>query len=277
MFKKFPFFGKGQPIVSVIRLNGVITGGSGRSGLSLNSMSKLFDQAFKPKGLKAVALDINSPGGSPVQSSLIYQYIRSLSKKKKVPIISFVQDVAASGGYWLACTGDEIFVDSNSIIGSIGVISGGFGFKELINKVGVERRLYTSGNQKSFLDPFMPEKKEDVEYLKSLQSEIHLTFKNLVKERRNGKIDSEEDSLFTGKFWTGNKALELGLVDGIGDLHTVLRDRYGEKVKLRFFDSEKGWLRKKIGLGQRSGPGFTIANELIDSIESRFLWSRFGM
>ena len=277
MFKKFPFIGQGRPLISVIRLNGVISSGTARSGLSINSLSKNFDQAFKQKGLKAVVLDINSPGGSPVQSSLIYKYIRRLSNEKKIPVISFVQDVAASGGYWLACTGDEIFADSNSIIGSIGVISGGFGFKELIKKIGIERRMYTSGEQKSFLDPFLAEKQSDVDHLKSLQEEIHLEFKNLVRDRRKNKLSKEENKLFTGKFWTGNKALELGLIDGIGDINTVMKSRYGEKVRFRIFDSDKSWIRRKFGLGYASNNRYQWSDHIIDSIESRLLWSRFGL
>ena len=277
MFKKFPFIGQGRPLISVIRLNGIISSGTARSGLSINSLSKNFDQAFKQKGLKAVALDINSPGGSPVQSSLIYKYIRRLSSEKKIPVFSFVQDVAASGGYWLACTGDEIFADSNSIIGSIGVISGGFGFKELIKKIGIERRMYTSGEQKSFLDPFLPEKQSDVDHLKSLQEEIHSEFKNLVRERRKNKLSKEENKLFTGQFWTGNKALELGLIDGIGDINTVMKNRYGEKVRFRIFDNDKSWIRRKFGLGYAFNNRYQWSNDIIYSIESRLLWSRFGL
>lgn len=266
---------KKKAVVSILKLNGVIASSSFRSNLSIATMSESIEQAFRQKNLKGVVLDINSPGGSPVQSSLIFNRIRAFALEKKVPVFSFVQDVAASGGYWLACAGDEIFVDNNSIIGSIGVISGGFGFQDFISRFGIERRLYTSGDQKSFLDPFKPEKEEDILRLKKLQSDIHESFKNLVRERRKGKLNADEIELFSGEFWTGSRALELGLVDGIGDIRTVMKDRFGEKVKFKDFGQGTSWLRRRLGLSlfQKSN----LFEDFLHSLEARLMWSKFGL
>tara|TARA_Y100000590_G_C15656252_1_gene990746 strand:- start:225 stop:1049 length:825 start_codon:yes stop_codon:yes gene_type:complete len=266
---------KKKAVVSILKLNGVIASSSFRSNLSIATMSESIEQAFRQKNLKGVVLDINSPGGSPVQSSLIFNRIRAVALEKKVPVFSFVQDVAASGGYWLACAGDEIFVDNNSIIGSIGVISGGFGFQDFISRFGIERRLYTSGDQKSFLDPFKPEKEEDILRLKKLQSDIHESFKNLVRERRKGKLNADEIELFSGEFWTGSRALELGLVDGIGDIRTVMKDRFGEKVKFKDFGQGTSWLRRRLGLSlfQKSN----VFEDFLHFLEARLMWSKFGL
>lgn len=276
-------FGRNRPVVSVLRLNGVI-GGSGplRRGLSLQSTAGLIDRSFRQKRLKAVALSINSPGGSPVQSSLICNRIRTLARERDVPVITFVEDVAASGGYWLACAGDEIFADANSIVGSIGVISAGFGFVDAIERIGVERRVYTAGANKAMLDPFQPEDKEDLARLKILQGDIHDSFKELVRNRRGKKLKSQGDDLFTGEVWTGNRALEKGLIDGIGDLRTVLRDRFGEKLKLRVMGESRPWLRRRLGmsLGRGIDPeewSASLGSGLISAMEERALWSRYGL
>jgi serine protease SohB len=269
------------PIVPVVRLSGVIGVSSPlRPGLTLASVARPLDRAFAIRNRRAVALVINSPGGSAVQSHLIYRRIRELADEKKVPVFAFVEDVAASGGYMIACAADEIIVDASSIVGSIGVIAASFGFQDLLKKVGVERRLYTSGENKAMLDPFSPEKPEDVERLKAIQQEIHDGFIALVKERRAGKIDSRESALFNGEFWTGSRAKELGLVDSIGDLRGVLRERYGDEVRSP--------LMAERGLFGRRSPGVSrdfdalwqrpsLAEDVVATLEARALWARFGL
>src|ERR1700686_1343324 len=210
---------RGTAVVPVVRLSGVIGAVTPlRPGMSLAGVARTLERAFATKNAKAVALVINSPGGSPVQSRQIYLRIRQLAAEKKLPVLVFVEDVAASGGYMIACAGDEIFCDPSSILGSIGVVGGSFGFQELIKKIGVERRLYTSGEHKAMLDPFLPENPDDVDRLKKLHREIHDDFIALVKSRRAGKLAGPQDELFSGAYWTGRRALELGLVDAIGDL-----------------------------------------------------------
>lgn len=277
-------FGRRKPTVSVLRLNGVIGGvGPLRRGMSLQRLAGVIQRAFSVKGLKAVALSINSPGGSPVQSSLIYRRIRDLAAEKNVPVLVFVEDVAASGGYWLACAGDEIFADANSIVGSIGVVSGGFGFVEAIDKLGVERRVYTAGDRKAMLDPFKPENKADVAHLKSIQKDMHGSFIDLVRRRRGKKLKG--DDLFTGEFWTGQRALELGLIDALGDLRTVCRDRFGEKVRLVVIGEKRGWLKRRFGLGtggdwrggDRDSWGAALGAGALSAVEERAMWSRFGL
>jgi len=269
------------PVVAVIRLHGVIGRmGPMRSGLSLAGLATVIERAFKLKHLKAVAISVNSPGGSAVQSSLIFKRLRALAEEKDVPILAFAEDAAASGGYWLACAGDEIFADENSIVGSIGVISGGFGFPELLRRIGVERRMHTAGANKSILDPFQPEKADDVKRLKSLQSEIHESFIALVRSRRGKRLKGEDKEVFSGAFWTGRMAQELGLIDGIGDVRSVIRDRFGEKVRLRLVQPRRGFLSRRFGFGATSG-GFSApgdwAGALIASVEERFHWSRIGL
>ncbi len=275
------FFGSRGPVVAVIRLHGVIGRlGPLRSGLTLAGLATVIERAFKMKHLKAVAISVNSPGGSPVQSSLIFKRLRALAEEKDVPILAFAEDAAASGGYWLACAGDEIFADENSIVGSIGVISGGFGFPELMKRIGVERRLHTAGENKSLLDPFQPEKPEDVKRLEALQSDIHASFMDLVRSRRGKRLKGDEKDVFSGAFWTGKRALELGLVDGIGDLRTVLRDRFGDKVRLRLVQAKRGFLSRRLGFraGGEGLPGPSgWAAELLAAVEERFLWNRLGL
>ena len=265
-----------QPAVSVVRCYGVI-GGSGRGRLNMASMARPLAKAFGAGGVKAVALDINSPGGSAVQSALIYRRVRALAAEKKIPVFAFAQDVAASGGYWLACAGDEIFADENSIVGSIGVISGGFGLTGLLQRIGVERRMHTSGDKKSFLDPFVPEKEEEVARLKSLQGDIHDSFKALVRDRRQGRLKGEENSLFSGEFWTGRRALDLGLIDGLGDVRGIMRQRFGDKVRFQVFGGEQSWVRRRLGLAGLERPGAGWTDDILGAIESRALWSRYGL
>jgi serine protease SohB len=275
-------FRRDLAIVPVVRLSGVIGISSPlRPGLTLSSVARPLERAFGMRNIKAVALVINSPGGSAVQSHLIHRRIRELAEEKKLPVFAFVEDVAASGGYMIACTADEIIVDGSSIVGSIGVIAASFGFQDLLKKVGVERRLYTSGENKSMLDPFSPEKPEDVERLKAIQRQVHDDFIALVKERRGGKLDSRETALFTGEFWTGGRAKELGLVDALGDLRGTLRERYGEKVRTPLM-VERGWFgRRSPGVG-RGGfealwQGPTLAEDVVATLEARALWARFGL
>lgn len=265
-----------SPTVPVIRLSGVIasSGGllAGRS-LSIDSVAPLLKRAFDMRGAKAVALAINSPGGSPVQSALIAQRIRLHAAEKGLPVIAFVEDVAASGGYWLACAADEIIVDPSSIVGSIGVISAGFGFQDLIARHGIERRVHTSGERKAMLDPFRAENPEDVERLKRLQAEIHDGFKDWVRQRRASRLKGDEAALFNGEFWTGKRGLELGLADGLGELRATLQARYGAKVRLPVIGPRRRLL-SRFGLAtglDEIGPA-TLA-----AIEERLHWQRFGL
>jgi len=273
----FNFLFNNSVIIPTIRLSGVI-GQSGffKSGLTISSLNKLIDKLFSNKKSPAVALIINSPGGSPTQSSLIADKIISRAKEKNKKVIAFVEDVAASGGYWLACSADEIFIDQNSVIGSIGVISPGFGFVELIKKIGVDRRVYTSGKSKSFLDPFKPEKKEDIRRLKVIQEEIHENFISYVKKRRGSKIKhAKESEIFSGLFWVGQKAIDYGLVDGMGSIYQILRKKYGDNVKIKFIDQKKTFIQKKL----TSQNNFSLidTNLLIEQIEEKALWSRYGL
>ena len=268
------------PVVPVVRLSGVIASGGllGSRGLSVESVAPLLKRAFDMRGAKAIALAVNSPGGSPVQSALIGQRIRLLAAENDVKVIAFVEDVAASGGYWLACAADEIIVDPSSIVGSIGVISAGFGFQDMIGRIGVERRVHTSGERKAMLDPFRSEKPEDVERLHRLQAEIHDGFKDWVRQRRAGKLKGDEATLFSGEFWTGKRGLELGLVDGMGELRTTLQARYGAKVHLPVIGPRRRLL-SRFGLGTSvGGTGIDdIGPATLAAIEERLHWQRFGL
>jgi len=270
---------KEAPRVAVVRLSGVIAS-AGRlgSGLSIAGIAQALDKAFAMKPA-AVALDINSPGGSAAQSHLIFKRIRALAAEKEIPVFAFVEDVAASGGYMIACAADEIYADENSILGSIGVISAGFGFTELLAKAGVERRVHAAGEHKSSLDPFRPEDPDDIARLKAIQTEVHHQFISLVKERRGAKLKAG-DELFTGEFWAGGRAVELGLADGIGDMKSVLEARYGAKVKLVVVGAERGFLRRQLGLEvSRSSSSVwpNFAEQGLSQLEARSLWSRFGL
>ena len=266
--------------IPVIRLQGAIMAGGSqfRPGLSLATTAGLIEKAFAFEA-PAVAIAINSPGGSPVQSRLIYKRIRDLATEKNKRVLVFVEDVAASGGYMIAVAGDEIFADPSSIVGSIGVVSASFGFPELLKKIGVERRVHTAGQNKSVLDPFRPEKKEDVERLKALQLEVHETFIDMVKERRGPKLKDDPD-LFTGLFWTGKRGLDLGLVDALGDMRGVLKQRYGAKTRLKLISQPRG-LFSRFGLfGSKAEPAdiaAAVAGGLADAAEQRALWSRYGL
>jgi signal peptide peptidase SppA len=273
-------FREAPPTVAVLRLHGVIMahGSHLRPGLGLAGLAGPIEQAFKTRGLKAVALSVNSPGGSPVQSALIHDRIRALAEEKEIPVITFVEDVAASGGYWLALAGDEVYVNESSILGSIGVVSAGFGFQDLLAKIGVERRLHTSGDKKSFLDPFVDEKAADVKRLTVIQKDIHESFKKQVRGRREGKLKGAERTLFSGEFWTGPKAVELGLADGVGDLRGILRERYGEKVRLKVVERRKGVLQRRLGLesSSQSMPA-SLVDGVVEALGARALWGRYGL
>ena len=268
----FSFFKK-KKVIPHIKLNGVIGNvGKFRQGIDFASQEENIKKAFSLKKIKAVAVSINSPGGSPVQSHLIYKFIRQQAKKNKVKVIVFAEDVAASGGYLIACAGDEIYANSSSIVGSIGVIYSSFGFKDLIKKIGVDRRVYTAGKNKSTLDPFLEEKKEDIERLKNIQLELHEDFINVVKESRGSKLNTGSGiELFSGEFWSGRKAKELGLIDGIGNAEQVLRKKFGEDVKIKKFEKSKGWLSKKLSSSE------TQTDKLISILEERSIWQRYGL
>jgi signal peptide peptidase SppA len=267
------------PVVPVVRLSGVIASGGllGSRGLSIETVAPLLKRAFDARGAKAVALSLNSPGGSPVQSALIAQRIRLHAAEKGLPVIAFVEDVAASGGYWLACAADEIIADPSSIVGSIGVISSGFGFQDLIARIGVERRVHTSGENKSMLDPFRPEQPEDVERLKRLQAEIHDGFKDWVRQRRGKLLKGDESMLFTGEFWTARRGIDFGLVDGFGELRATLQARYGEKVQLPVIGPRRRLL-SRFGLQTGTGGGIgDIGPSTLAALEERAVWQRFGL
>jgi len=267
------FFSK-KPQVAHIRLSGVI-GNVGRfqQGMSLSSHEQIIKKAFSHKKLSAVAVSINSPGGSPVQSHMIYSLIRKLADEKKVKVFTFAEDVAASGGYMLACAGDEIYANASSIVGSIGVIYSSFGLKELIKKIGIERRVHTAGKNKSTLDPFMDEKPEDIERLKKIQLDLHEEFIKLVKNSRINKLPTDkDDSLFSGEFWSGIQSKELGLVDGIGNMEDVIKEKFGKKVVIKKYDKPESWLKKKL-----SSQISNQLNTIVDDIETRSLWNKFGL
>jgi len=277
-------FRRDAAVVPVVRLSGVIGAVTPlRPGLTLAGIAKTLERAFATKHASAVALVINSPGGSPVQSRQIYLRIRQLAAEKKLPVLVFVEDVAASGGYMIACAGDEIFCDPSSILGSIGVVGGGFGFQDLIKRIGVQRRLYTAGEHKAMLDPFLPEDPDDVARLKALQREIHAIFIALVKGSRGARLKGSEDVLFTGEYWAGEKSVSLGLADKIGDIRSTLRERYGEKVLTPVIAPASGMLAGLLG---RKSPGAGalaafdgiggLPDDLISALETRAIWAKFG-
>jgi len=277
-------FRPGTAVVPVVRLSGVIGAVTPlRPGMSLAGVARVLERAFSMRNAKAVALVINSPGGSPVQSRQIYLRIKQLAAEKKLPVLVFVEDVAASGGYMIACAGDEIFCDPSSILGSIGVVGGSFGFQEAIRRLGIERRLYTAGAHKAMLDPFLPENPDDVAKLKAIQREIHQIFIALVKESRGARLKGDDDTLFTGEYWAGESSIALGLADGIGDLRSTLRARYGEKVLTPVIAQPTGLLsgllgRRSPGAGQLSALESMagLPDELISAVETRAIWAKFG-
>ena len=268
-----------DPIIPVVRLSGPIGAVMPlRTGLAMSSVAPLLERAFSVPGARAVALVINSPGGSAAQSHLIFKRIRAFAEEKKLPVIAFVEDAAASGGYMIACAADEIYADPASIVGSIGVVSASFGFHELIERIGIERRVHTAGKSKAMLDPFRPENPDDVVRLKGLQRQIHDVFVGLVRDRRGEKLNDSYDDLFSGAFWVGAEALDLGLIDGLGDIRTILRQRFGEKVRFRMIEPARppllGRLFGRRSLGQSSliDPG-----EIVGALEERAAWARLGL
>ena len=261
-----------NPKIACLNLHGVIGADSKFSaGLNFENISPLLKRAFETKNAKAVALSINSPGGSPVQSELIYNYIRELSEEKKIPVFTFAQDVAASGGYWLLLAGDEIYAHNSSIVGSIGVIFSGFGFVKLIKKIGINRRVYTEGKNKAILDPFLPEQEENVEILKNCQRDIFEGFKELVKSRRHNKLKDLDENLFTGAFCSGKKAVELGLVDLVANLRSKMKEKFGEKIEFVEIKSKKSFL--KSFFSEKSD----LAQSLISKAEERLSFAKFGL
>jgi signal peptide peptidase SppA len=262
-------FRKKTHTINIVRLEGVIASEGGIAGgkrLNGKSLEPLLKKAFK-KGVSGVALSINCPGGSPVQSAIIANRIRALAAENKIPVYAFCEDVAASGGYWLACAADEIYADENSIVGSIGVISGGFGFPVAMKKYGIERRVHTSGESKSTNDPFKPEKPEDVKKLKAMLSEMHETFKTEVRTRRKDKLKESK------AYWTGRKSLGLGLIDGLGHLDEVLKRKFGETIELVEIEAPKGWGLKRLGFSAAT----EMPEAILNTLEQRALWQRFGL
>ena len=266
----FSFFKK-KKIVAHLKLSGVIgNAGKFKQGIDFAGQEELIKKAFSLKKAVCVAISINSPGGSPVQSHLIYSFIRQQAKKHKKKVIVFAEDVAASGGYLISCAGDEIYANSSSIIGSIGVIYSSFGFTELISKIGVQRRVYTAGKNKSTLDPFMEEKKEDIDRLKNIQLDLHKDFIEVVENSRSNKLKKDSGiELFSGEFWSGRKAKELGLIDGIGNAEKVLKEKYGEDVVIKKFEKQKGWLASKLSSESHT-------EKVISIMEERSIWQRYG-
>ncbi|PPR10593.1 MAG: putative signal peptide peptidase SppA [Alphaproteobacteria bacterium MarineAlpha11_Bin1] len=274
LLRKLPFerFRNPPPVIGVLRLDGVIgrSAGPGRTGLSLESHERAITKLFARRNLRAVALVINSPGGSPVQSALIARQIRDLAEEKQISVISFCEDVAASGGYWLACAGDEIFADSNSIIGSIGVISAGFGFADLIERFGIERRVYSTGKRKGMLDPFQDEKSEDVDRLRELQEDIFENFKSYIYGRRGDRLKASDGVLFSGDVWTGNQAVENGLIDGLAEMRSEMRDRFGDRVIFCRASVRPGLISRL-----RGGASSIDSGDLISAIDDWALWKRY--
>ena len=264
---------KKKTIIPHVRLTGVIgSAGRFRQGIDFSGQQEIIKKAFLFKKAKNVAISINSPGGSPVQSHLIHDYIRQLSTKYEKKVMVFAEDVAASGGYLIACAGDEIYANSSSIVGSIGVISASFGFQDAIKRIGVQRRVYTAGKNKSTLDPFLEEKKEDIERLKNIQLDLHKDFIEVVEKSRSSKLKKDSGiELFSGEFWSGRKAHDLGLVDGIGNAEQILKERFGDKVIIKKFEKSKGWLSKKL----------SSSNDHIDNIanilDEKSVWQKYGL
>jgi signal peptide peptidase SppA len=270
-----------RAVVAVVKLHGVITptpSPVGRGAINLATVESALTRAFGHDRLVAVAVVINSPGGAATQSALVADRIRGLAAKKKVPVLAFCEDVAASGGYWLALAADEIYAEDTSLVGSIGVVTAGFGFVDAMNRLGIERRLFTAGENKSMLDPFLPEREGDVVRLKTLQRDLHDSFKDLVRERRGAKLKGDEALLFSGEVFAGRRAAGLGLVDGLGEMRGVLRGMFGESVRLRAIEPER---QRRFSLA-RLVPSFgseagDIVGDLLTRIEERLIWGRFGL
>ncbi|MCH2547579.1 MAG: S49 family peptidase [Alphaproteobacteria bacterium] len=264
-----------SPKVAVLHLKGVI-GSAGRfrsKGLVIDELRDIIEKAFNIDA-KAVAVVINSPGGSPVQSALIHDAVQHLAREKDIPIFCFAEDVCASGGYWLACMGEEIYAHRASIVGSIGVVASGFGFTNFIAQHGIERRIYTQGENKAMLDPFQPEKQEDIDRLLSVQHDVHEAFKEHVKLARGKRLNADSDELFSGAFWSGKQAMEMGLVDGLGDVDSVMREKYGDKVKLHYIKPSKSFI---AGLFSSKFTANHIVSDALSTVEERGIWARFGL
>jgi len=265
-------FLKKKKIIPHIKLSGVIGNvGKFKQGIDFSGQEEIISKAFSLKKAPCVAITVNSPGGSPVQSHLIYNFIRQQAKKNKKKVIVFAEDVAASGGYLIACAGDEVYANSSSIIGSIGVIYSSFGFTELIKKIGVERRVHTAGKNKSTLDPFQEEKKEDIERLKNIQLDLHKDFIEVVEKSRGSKLKRNEVELFSGEFWSGRKAKDLGLIDGVGDANQILREKFGENVIIKKFEKSKSWLSKKLSSSNDQ------VDQFINLLDEKSVWQRYGL
>ncbi len=278
--KRFLLRQKNAPRVAVLRLDGAIGPSTSRlrgTMLNIHAQAARIERAFKIRKLSAVALVVNSPGGSAVQSALIASRIRALAEENDVPVFAFAEDAAASGGYWLACAGDEIYVNEASIVGSIGVISSGFGFQELISRYGIERRVYAAGENKAVLDPFLPERPEDIERLKESQSAVHDHFIAYVRARRGERLHEDTPDLFTGAFWTGQKAVELGLADAIGDVRSVMREKYGNDVRLVPVAERRSFLRSVFGRTRAPAIEADFADRVLTAVEERLIWSRLGL
>ena len=279
MSLRFLPFAPKPPVVPVLPLHGFISASPAPLGrrVSLAGVAPLVERACSMRGVEALALQINSPGGSPVQSALVARRIRARAKERGIPILAFIEDIAASGGYWLACAADEIYADRSSIVGSIGVISAGFGFDRAIERLGIDRRVHTQGRSKAMLDPFSPEKPEDVERLRALHGEIHRAFIEHVRERRGKRLKGDDETLFNADVWTGARAAELGLIDGLGDLRAILRDRFGEDVRMPALAPARGWLRRRLAAAAPDPDPGALAGSLLAAIEDRAHWARFGL
>jgi serine protease SohB len=266
------------PVVPVVRLTGVIGGPSLRgTGLNAQGIGGVIERAVRTRGAKALALLVNSPGGAPVQSALIGSRIRRLAAEKELPVIAFIEDVGASGGYWLALAADEIYADPRSIVGSIGVISASFGFHEALQRLGIERRVHTAGTMKGALDPFRPQNPDDVARLEAILRAVHSDFKTLVRERRGERLKATDAEIFEGQIWTGRQALELGLIDGLGNLHEILQERFGRKVRLPQLGPAKPWWQRRFGWGHGAMESGALADGVLLGLEERALWSRYGL
>lgn len=282
-FMPFKRLREGAPLVTVLRLDGIIgRAGPFRGALAVQRLAPAIERAFAPKRLAAVALVVNSPGGSPVQSSLIHARIRALADEKGVPVLAFVEDVAASGGYWLALAGDEIWADASSIVGSIGVVSRSFGLVDAIARIGVERRVHATGPRKPAFDPFRPESPEDAAMIEAVQADIFTAFKEVVRARRGARLKGPDDELFSGAFWAGKGALDLGLIDGLGEPRALLRERFGDRVRLRAVNRRGGWFRRRLGgTGPTGGMAGALAGGVAEAAlaaaEERALWGRYGL
>lgn len=261
------------PVVAVVPLIGLIGQiGPFRRGLTLAAVEDRLERAFALPRVKAVVLRVNSPGGAPVQAALIAGRVRALAAEKAIPVIAVAEDVAASGGYWLLTAGDEIYADASSIVGSIGVISAGFGFADLLERIGVERRVYTAGDHKGALDPFRPAQPDDIQHLRAIQADIHDAFKDQVRARRQGKLNAPDEVLFSGRVWGGGAAVGLGLVDALGDVRTLMRQRFGPRVRLVTIDGRRSWWRRRLGMSVDDA-----AAALLAAVEERMAWNRFGL